>query len=1340
MNVETPDNPTQGQFPFCAPNGAMRDTCYVAWWRNRSNYLVFGGFWKKTNAVYQYMRGVFGNLILLAPILGTVGLLDACGYSLVRRNPFVTTFLLLALLVLSHLSAFAISRIRSPRLDLLSRGRYWPTNVFIALLPVGLAIDISPVIIEFFRFWNPFGSFGLQECLQLLAAITAGSGVVLRFLFSNPKYGKNVALFILALLSWSILGIVVMRIVNFVYFGVPPHGWFLLVPFFSIGVFAASLVIAKSHANWYVVIVGGVLGLIATWTSSYFCLGDFSEVSRHAGKEVGVITRPLARLTDAMRTDLPEINERLGTSSKELLQLVLSEKEDLDAESRVTWPEDYQRGHWFVAEIPWAQRQITFGVLKESLNLKLYQTSNNLEVQEWGVLTPVRPLYYQHAVSYLESCSRMDRMSSLEKLSVRQSLTHFGVRRLFSSVSGSTVSATTVKPSSPTIDGSLIRDAVRAQIVQSFLQKLYPIRPVVQRSIELKTLIDWSNFDYSDSNANDAHLAAMIGSTSDFANTLRSISLPQSEQRNFDIVSRTARNEDRKDGSVLSSTDAALLGPKPFASVEKLEEIIRVVQRASLVEALIFALVQEQILDTGMTETIVRLLGKLPDDFASDPLLRLGDKQVAKLRQLCELNFFDLSIRAGMLDELHAWVLHTNLPVDLRPKEFRDRAAFSKEYLGKTTTTEVSDQGLCQLLLLIRAINNTGSNTIELRRATESLGELHKFGLPDSGDMQVGNLRENEQALMAIYRETEGSRLKAEIKQRLLTYRFASSFREESDKLIRRMYVGRFGEFSNLRSMIEELAAKTLWPKLLLVASVVLAMFAFGLLIDPNMTSLHRFYSDSLSTAFFVTPKKTGNAKVDTNTRLSELADYANGSYAPYHLINVALNMQGSSLEDLRDRQAIPFVFSPKFVGNSAATVHDAATSGKGLFVETSTFEKVHPGFFAATAMTISAGAASPNMGRYTSPLVRLAMVLVNLRLGYWIQNPRSVADSQNSKTFSLAEVTSAEEDSIKMRRANAEVPERHGLVGLAFSGGGIRSASLNFGIAQELFVRKIWPEIDYLSTVSGGGYVGTAISVFMRRMGEPSTQIVVTDDRLSHVDSRRSDARSLSTTATIAPVGFLGKITNWCLKSIWFNRRCWCLIREALGQLEDSTKWINVSDGGHIENLGVYPLLQRRCDVIIVGDGEDDKRGVFDGLSRVMRLAEIDLGITIEFPAGALALLLELDPDKARHFAVAKVTYPSSETSTEKVGYLLYLRSTFSGDEDQILKSYLACNSEFPHETTADQFFDESKFEAYRRLGQHIARQAILELLPKRNENESMYNELFNALKRKSNSPATSS
>ena len=55
-------------------------------------------------------------------------------------------------------------------------------------------------------------------------------------------------------------------------------------------------------------------------------------------------------------------------------------------------------------------------------------------------------------------------------------------------------------------------------------------------------------------------------------------------------------------------------------------------------------------------------------------------------------------------------------------------------------------------------------------------------------------------------------------------------------------------------------------------------------------------------------------------------------------------------------------------------------------------------------------------------------------------------------------------------------------LVGLALSGGGIRSATFCLGFLQELHRLKLLRVFDYMSTVSGGGYVGAWWSAWLAR------------------------------------------------------------------------------------------------------------------------------------------------------------------------------------------------------------------------------------------------------------------
>ena len=69
-------------------------------------------------------------------------------------------------------------------------------------------------------------------------------------------------------------------------------------------------------------------------------------------------------------------------------------------------------------------------------------------------------------------------------------------------------------------------------------------------------------------------------------------------------------------------------------------------------------------------------------------------------------------------------------------------------------------------------------------------------------------------------------------------------------------------------------------------------------------------------------------------------------------------------------------------------------------------------------------------------------------------------------------------------RGVETDKPVRDTLIGLAFSGGGIRSATINLGLLQALARNQLLKNFDYLSTVSGGGYIGSWLAAFTRRSG----------------------------------------------------------------------------------------------------------------------------------------------------------------------------------------------------------------------------------------------------------------
>ena len=168
--------------------------------------------------------------------------------------------------------------------------------------------------------------------------------------------------------------------------------------------------------------------------------------------------------------------------------------------------------------------------------------------------------------------------------------------------------------------------------------------------------------------------------------------------------------------------------------------------------------------------------------------------------------------------------------------------------------------------------------------------------------------------------------------------------------------------------------------------------------------------------------------------------------------------------------------------------------------------------------------------------------------------------------------------------------------------------------------------------------------------------------------------------------------------KARWLRFSLWYLVKELFASADEGNYFVNVSDGGHFENLGIYELVRRRCKVIIACDAECDPLLTFGSLGSVVRMCETDFGAKITIDIESIRRQTAGATSRA-HCAVGRIAYGNGSR-----GYLIYLKASISGDEDIGIEQYLSAHPEFPHETTSDQFFAEDQFESYRRLGHHIA------------------------------------
>ncbi len=361
-----------------------------------------------------------------------------------------------------------------------------------------------------------------------------------------------------------------------------------------------------------------------------------------------------------------------------------------------------------------------------------------------------------------------------------------------------------------------------------------------------------------------------------------------------------------------------------------------------------------------------------------------------------------------------------------------------------------------------------------------------------------------------------------------------------------------------------------LW--MFLISAALTLVFNLG--ININLFSLQGMYRMRLMRAFLGASNTLRRPDNFTNFDPSDTphqCDLPKAAGAPLHVINTTLNLVGTKVSAWRQRRAESFTFSAIHAGGWRLGYVPAMLYGGGR------------GVTLATSMAISGAAFNPNMGYQSSALTALLMTFFNLRLGYWLPNPK-------------------------------------------------RPTS---------------------------GWAGAATDADFFTKSGPSFAL-------------------------------------------------YPLIEEALGLTDDSSRWVELTDGGHFENLGLYEMVLRRVKRIIVVDAGADPKCQFEDLGNAIRKIQIDLGIPIEFENDRMRMKAGVHA-KNSYCAVAKISYHCVDTVPDDMsnetfdGELIYIKAGLTGREPADVLQYAKTHPTFPHESTADQFFNESQFESYRHLGSFV-------------------------------------
>ena len=190
---------------------------------------------------------------------------------------------------------------------------------------------------------------------------------------------------------------------------------------------------------------------------------------------------------------------------------------------------------------------------------------------------------------------------------------------------------------------------------------------------------------------------------------------------------------------------------------------------------------------------------------------------------------------------------------------------------------------------------------------------------------------------------------------------------------------------------------------------------------------------------------------------------------------------------------------------------------------------------------------------------------------------------------------------------------------------------------------------------------------------------------------------------------------------------------KEILGKANTTTARVQVSDGGHIENLAIYELLRRKVKLIFAIDAGHDPNFEFRDLKNLIVRAQNELGAIISFdeannPSTVIKPNL-INGNSTNHFCIATISGIKGSYAAGYDGILVYIKSSIlhkkefklrklkrqiqqidtKADVEESLKRelnkvmYRTYTPDFPHQSTTKQFFTSEQWDAYYELGESI-------------------------------------
>ncbi|MGF7181740.1 hypothetical protein [Tunturiibacter psychrotolerans] len=496
---------------------------------------------------------------------------------------------------------------------------------------------------------------------------------------------------------------------------------------------------------------------------------------------------------------------------------------------------------------------------------------------------------------------------------------------------------------------------------------------------------------------------------------------------------------------------------------------------------------------------------------------------------------------------------------------------------------------------------------------------------------------------------------------------------------------------------------------LLFFGSLAIALF-FGWRVDINDFSMHAFYRDRLARCYGgaidlhrVPNLFTGFARSDRNLRVHQLLPIGYrvldelgepvldkdgnpvvGTYkGPFPVICTAINL--TTGEDLayQERKAASFSFTPIFsgynVGWTSARDHWNQFNG---FVDTPSFVYQDAGSITlATACAISGAAASPDMGYHSNPAFSFLLTVFNVRLGWWLRNPRR---RRIGRVTPYPIPPSGKPDRLSrlftLKRGTLPSSPRFGL---------LRLVNELFGQSDDT--------TSYVYLTDGGHFDNMGLYELLRRR---CRTIIVSD---SEADPNLT-FEGIGMAIRKARLDFGIEVTLDQTAPVPPERPA----EQAVSNQTSSSIVSPPTQTGH-DHPGAAASVSTDPPTPPAQALSQQKPPEIPYVLTGRVLSTDPPGFTATFAhqqpqpiVEGLSSFREY-PSNSIHCVYGTIRYPE-DSDPSQFGHILYIKASLTGDEPPDILNYRREHKKFPHDTTLNQFFTESQFESYRRLGEHIA------------------------------------